>query len=150
MNKFSQKVTYAIMTAVELGLRHGSPPIQAKSIAHNQSIPARFIEHILSALKQAGLVTSLRGAQGGYMLAKEPAETSLAEIVQAMNGSAIHSLNGSSNGQNKTPRTDEALLSGIWQQLQNAELAILRSISLQTLVDQYQALEEKRALMYHI
>ncbi len=150
MDKFSQKVTYAIMTTVELGIRHGSPPIQAKSIAHNQSIPARFIEHILSALKQAGLITSLRGAQGGYTLAKEPAETSLAEIVQAMNGQGIHTLNGSTNGQNKTPRTDDALLSGIWQQLQNAELAILRSISLQTLVDHYQELEKKRTLMYHI
>ncbi len=150
MNKFSQKVTYAIMTAVELGIRYGSAPIQAKSIAHNQSIPSRFIEHVLSALKQAGLVTSLRGAQGGYMLAKEPTETFLAEIVQAMNGPTLHSLNGSTNGQNTTPRTDDALLSGIWQQLQDAELAILRSISLQTLVDHYQELEEKRALMYHI
>ncbi len=150
MNKFPQKVTYAIMTAVELGLRYGTSPIQAKAIAHNQSIPARFIEHILSALKQGGLVTSLRGAQGGYTLNKEPIETSLAEIVQAMNGPAIQTHNGSSNGHRETPRTDDMLLSGIWQQLQDAELAILHSISLQTLMDQYQELEEKRALMYHI
>ena len=150
MERFTQKVTYAIMTSVELGLRYGSSPIQAKAIAHSQSIPARFIEHVLSALKQGGLVTSLRGAQGGYILSKEPAETSLAEIVEAMNGAKTLSLNGSTNGHKETAKTHEVLLSGIWQRLQEAELAILRSISLQTLVDQYQELEEKRALMYHI
>ena len=150
MNKFPQKVTYAILATVELGLRYGSSPVQAKSIAHNQSIPARFIEHVLSALKQAGLVTSLRGAQGGYILSKEPEETTLNEIIQAMNGSTPLSLNGSTNGHRETPRTHDILLSGIWQQLQEAELAILQSISLQALVDQYKKLEEKRALMYHI
>ena len=150
MTKLPQKVTYGIMATVELGLRYDTSPVQAKAIASSQSIPARFIEHVLSDLKQAGLVTSLRGAQGGYSLSKEPAETTLAEIVQAMNGSTPLHLNGSTNGHKVSPRTDEMLLTGIWQQLQDAELAILQSISLQTLVDRYQELEEKRALMYHI
>ncbi|WP_454064095.1 RrF2 family transcriptional regulator [Candidatus Nitrospira salsa] len=150
MKKFSQKVTYAIMATLELGIRYGATPVQAKAIAHNQSIPARFIEHILSALKQAGLVTSHRGAQGGYILSKEPAETSLAEIVQAMDGSTTLQLNGSTNGHQETPNAQDALLSGIWQQLHDAELAILHSISLQTLLDRYQELEDKRVLMYHI
>jgi len=150
MKKFSQKVTYAVMAALELSIRFGTAPVQAKAIAHNQSIPARFIEHILSALKQAGLVTSHRGAQGGYILSKEPSETSLAEIVQAINGSTTGQLNGSTNGHQDTPNAHDALLSGIWQQLHDAELAILHSISLQTLLDQYQELEDKRVLMYHI
>ncbi|WP_447969559.1 RrF2 family transcriptional regulator [Nitrospira sp. M1] len=151
MKKFSQKVTYAIMATLELGIRYGTSPVQAKAIAHNQSIPARFVEHILSALKQAGLVTSHRGAQGGYILRKEPSDTSLAEIVQAINGSTpSFNNNGSTNGHQEMPNAHDALLSGIWQQLHDAELAILRSISLQTLVEQYQELEDKRVLMYHI
>ncbi len=151
MAKFPLKVTYAVLTTVELGLRHGpaSIPTQAKAIAHNQSIPSRFIEQILSALKQAGLVTSLRGAQGGYRLSKEPAETSLADIVEAVSGSTSPS-NEITNGHKETGNLHEELLSGIWQRLQDAELAILRSISLQSLVDQYQKLEEKRVVMYHI
>lgn len=152
MTKLPQKVTYAIMATVELGLRYNTSPVQAKAIAHSQSIPTRFIEHVLSALKQAGLVTSLRGAQGGYTLSKTPEETTLAEIVQAMNGALPRHLNvnGSTNGHQDEPQIDELLLAGIWQQLQDAELAILQSISLQNLVDRYQELEEKRVPMYHI
>ena len=150
MTQFSQKLRYAVMTAVELGLRYETSPVQAKSIAHSQAIPARFIEHVLSGLKQAGLVTSQRGAQGGYTLSREPGEVSLAEIVQAMNGPTRHTLNGSTNGQPKTSNAYEELLSDILEQLHDAELAILRSISLQTLIDQYRELEEKSILMYHI
>ncbi|MCA9473670.1 MAG: Rrf2 family transcriptional regulator [Nitrospira sp.] len=137
-----------MMTTVELGLRHSTSPVQAKSIAQSQAIPARFIEHVLSGLKQAGLVTSQRGAQGGYILSKEPGEISLAEIVKAMNGTTRQTLNGSINGHPKNAH--EELLSDIFDRLHHAELAILRSISLQSLVDQYQDLEDKRALMYHI
>jgi Rrf2 family protein len=127
--------------------------MQAKVIAKRQAIPFRFVEQILSALKQAGIVTSLRGAQGGYSLTKEPDQTSLAEIVQAMKGGTSlfsPSSNGLSEGYLETRRNHEALLSGIWENIQSAELEILRSISLETLVEQYQQLAEERTLMYHI
>ena len=86
-------------------------------------------------------MTSQRGPQGGYVLSNEPVEISLAEIVQAMNGPTRQILNGSTNGQPKTSNAHEELLSDILDQLHDAELAILRSISLQTLIDQYRELE---------
>ena len=153
MAKFPLKITYAIVTVLELALNREHTPLQAKLIAQRQGIPARFIEQILQGLKQAGIVSSLRGAQGGYSLSQEPVHISLADIVHAMNGpsaSPVSSLNGSSNGHPNTRKISETLLSGIWQKIQSAELAILSSVSLQTLVDQYQQLEDERALMYHI
>ena len=153
MTKLPLKVTYAIVAALELALNQDSAPVQAKLIAQRQGIPARFIEQILQALKQAGIVSSLRGAQGGYSLNHEPVHISLADIVLAMNGpsaSPAASLNGSSNGHPEARKIPETLLSGIWQKIQAAELAILSSVSLQTLLEQYQQLEHERALMYHI
>ncbi len=153
MTKFPIKITYGIVALLELALNRGNSPLQAKLIAQRQEIPARFIEQILQALKQAGIVSSLRGAQGGYSLSQHPADISLADIVRAMNGpsgSPIHSSNGSSNGHGSPRKIQEGLLSEIWQQIQSAELAILSSVSLQTLVDQYQRLEQQRSLMYHI
>ncbi len=153
MTKFPLKITYGIVALLELALNRESTPLQAKLIAQRQEIPARFIEQILQALKQSGIVRSLRGAQGGYSLSQNPADISLADIVQAMNGpsvSPVASPNGSSNGHGNPRKIQETLLSDIWQKIQSAELAILSSVSLQTLVDQYQRLEHQRSLMYHI
>ena len=153
MTKFPIKITYGIIALLELALNRENTPLQAKLIAQRQEIPARFIEQILQALKQAGIVNSLRGAQGGYSLSQDPANISLADIVQAMNGpsaSAVASTNGSSNGHGTPRKIQEMLLFDIWQKIQSAELAILSSVSLQTLVDQYQRLEHQRSLMYHI
>jgi Rrf2 family cysteine metabolism transcriptional repressor len=153
MNKFPVKITYGIVALLELALNRENTPLQAKLIAKRQEIPARFIEQILQALKQAGIVSSLRGAQGGYSLIQDPAAISLADIVQAMNGASASPgsiAEGSSNGHAKPRKIQETLLSDIWHKIQFAELAILRSVSLQTLVDQYRRLEHERGLMYHI
>ena len=153
MTKFPIKITYGIVALLELALNRESTPLQAKLIAQRQEIPARFIEQILQALKQAGIVRSLRGAQGGYSLSQNPIDISLADIVQAMNGpsaSPATSTNGSTNGHGHSRKIQDTLLSDIWQQIQSAELAILSSVSLQTLVDQYQRLEHQHSLMYHI
>ena len=86
MTKFPIKITYGIAALLELALNRENTPLQAKVIAQRQEIPARFIEQILQALKQAGVVRSLRGAQGGYSLTQDPGDISLANIVEAMNG----------------------------------------------------------------
>lgn len=153
MIRFPFKVKYAIMGAVELATHFGNAPMQAKVIAQRQGIPYRFIEHILYAMKQAGLLVSHRGAQGGYSLARSPAMISLADIVQAVGGinqqetSANHA---SGNGEQWQRNGMEAVLNEIQHQLQETELEILRSISLQTLVEKYRRAEAIDALMFHI
>ena len=85
MNRHPIKVTYAIMATIELARHNRTMPIQAKAIAARQGIPSRFIEQILQGLKQAGIVRSLRGAQGGYTLVQDPSQITLAELVNSMN-----------------------------------------------------------------
>ena len=152
MNKFPIKVTYGIMAAIELAKQDRSIPLQAKIIAQRQGIPSRFIEQILQHLKQAGIIRSLRGAQGGYTLAQHPSQISLADLVNSMNGWATEPLHqhGPTNGHSESRQVPNVLLSNIWQQVQEAEQAVLRGISLQKLVEQYETLETQRCLMYHI
>ena len=153
MSKFPIKITYGVVALLELALNRDNTPLQAKLIAQRQGIPSRFIEQILQALKQAGIVSSLRGAQGGYSLSQDPADITLAHIVQAMNGptgSSAGLTNGSANGQRAPRKIQETLLFDIWEKIQVAELAILRSVSLQTLAERYQRLDHQRSLMYHI
>src|SRR5437899_389467 len=84
--RVSLKATYGIMASIDLAIQGGNIPVQSKAIARRQAIPVRFLEQVLHAMKQAGLVDSVRGAQGGYVLAKVPSEISLAEIVEALDG----------------------------------------------------------------
>ena len=152
MNKFPIKVTYGIMATIELARQDRAIPLQAKVIAKRQGIPSRFIEQILQHLKQAGIVRSLRGAQGGYTLAQHPSQISLADLVNSMNGSVSEPplKNLPANGHPESRQVPNALLSSIWQQVQEAEQAVLRVISIQKLLEQYQKLETQHGVMYHI
>jgi Rrf2 family transcriptional regulator, cysteine metabolism repressor len=152
MHKLPVKVTYAIMATIELAKQDGSIPLQAKVIARRQGLPARFIEQILQRLKQAGIVRSLRGSQGGYTLAQDPRQISLADLVNSMNGSEAKPLiqNWPAHGHPESHHVPNALLSEIWQQVEEAEQAVLRVISIEKLVEQYQKLETQHGVMYHI
>lgn len=151
MNRFPIKVSYGIMATIELARHDRSTPLQAKAIATRQGIPSRFIEQVLQGLKQAGLVKSLRGAQGGYTLAQDPNEITLAELVNSMNGKdATSSATKESLGHGASRGASNSILIDIWAQVQEAEQAVLRVISLQSLVEQHQKLESQRSLMYHI
>lgn len=153
MARLSLKVTYAIRGAMELAFHFGGAPLQAKVIAQRQAVPYRFIEQILHTMKQAGLLVSHRGAQGGYSLARPPWDISLADIVQAVNGIQDHEPSAtpwSPNGHGNEQNGMAVVLSEIQQQLKNAEQAILQSITLQTLVDRYRQHEPVGALMFHI
>ena len=84
--RVSAKVDYAVRAGAELAAAAGEGPVKGDHIATAQKIPLKFLENILLDLKHAGLVQSQRGAEGGYWLAKDPAEISLADVIRAVEG----------------------------------------------------------------
>lgn len=148
--KVSLRSTYGIMAAVDLAMQNGSAPIQAKSIARRQGIPARFLEQVLHAMKRAGLVSSLRGAQGGYVLSKKASELSVAEILEALDGPFLPVAG--LNGQNHLRHSGKsnALLAKVWDRVYKAERQVLEAITVEELAGQQRQLEQQRTLMYHI
>jgi len=101
-------------------------------------------------MKKAGLVSSLRGAQGGYVLSKKPSELSIAEILDALDGPflAVAGLNGQ-NPLRPMPKSD-VLLAKVWNRVYEAERHVLEAITVEELAGQQRQLEEQRTLMYHI
>ena len=149
--RVSLKATYGIMASIDLAIQNGNVPIQSKAIARRQAIPVRFLEQVLHAMKQAGLVESVRGAQGGYILAKVPSELSLAEIIEALDGPLTSPKQSNPLHRRLSGRTPfDSLLCDIWAQVRHAELGVLSAVTLKDLVDRHQQLEQERALMYHI
>lgn len=147
--KVSLRATYGIMAAVDLAMQAGTTPVQAKSIARRQAIPSRFLEQVLHAMKKAGLVASQRGAQGGYVLSKKPSEVSVVEILEALDGPLLASIQ---NGRSPSRRSSkpELLLGKVWEQVHQAERHVLEAVTVEELAEQQRIIEQQRTLMYHI
>ncbi len=83
--QISAKADYAVRALVELAA-HAGGPVKGDRLAAAQEIPPKFLEAILAQLRQAGLLHSRRGAEGGYWLAWPPAEIRLADVIRAVDG----------------------------------------------------------------
>jgi Rrf2 family cysteine metabolism transcriptional repressor len=84
--KLSKKSEYGLRALLELTLAHGMATLQRQDIAARQHIPIEFLEQILLALKRAGLLSSRRGAKGGYTLIKQPKDISLGHVIRILDG----------------------------------------------------------------
>ncbi len=84
--KLSTKTRYGTRILIELALYENNNAMQASKISANQKIPAKYLEQLLRLLKQAGFVNSVRGPKGGHLLAKEPNQISLGQIVRLFEG----------------------------------------------------------------
>ena len=89
---FSTKAEYGVRLMVELGRRAGAAgpdaaePVALAAVAESELLPLSYLEHLVAKLRHAGLVTSVRGAHGGYRLAKAPEEIAMLDVVEALEG----------------------------------------------------------------
>jgi Rrf2 family transcriptional regulator, cysteine metabolism repressor len=83
---FSTKAEYGVRLMVELGRQPGSAPISLSAVAEAERLPLSYMEHLVAKLRKAGLVTSTRGAHGGYRLAKPAEEITMDAVVEALEG----------------------------------------------------------------
>lgn len=133
--RVSAKAEYACVAMIELARSYGEPqPVRVKAIADAHGIPQRFLVQILLQLKGAGLVQSVRGAAGGYQLAKQPKAISLATVIQVID-SAL-------------PARPTALIAdsspavravrSVWKEIHSEEQRILEECTLAELVRRLQ------------
>src|SRR5436190_12051566 len=84
---FSTKAEYGVRVLVELARRGGTSPVPLTEIAEANGLPLAYLEHLVARLRKAELVESRRGARGGYLLARPADEITMAEVVEALEGS---------------------------------------------------------------
>jgi Rrf2 family transcriptional regulator, cysteine metabolism repressor len=83
---FSTKAEYGVRVMAHLAKRNGSEPVSLSAIADAEGLPLAYLEHLVARLRKAELVSSTRGAHGGYSLARTPDTITMAEIVRALEG----------------------------------------------------------------
>ncbi|MCC9088033.1 MULTISPECIES: cysteine metabolism transcriptional regulator CymR [Bacillus] len=84
--KISTKGRYGLTIMIELAKKHGEGPTSLKSIAQNNNLSEHYLEQLVSPLRNARLVKSIRGAYGGYVLAHEPNEITAGDIIRVLEG----------------------------------------------------------------
>jgi Rrf2 family protein len=83
---FSTKAEYGVRLLVELGRRGNAAPVALATVAEAETLPLSYLEHLVAKLRAAELVSSTRGAHGGYRLARPAAEITMLEVVEALEG----------------------------------------------------------------
>jgi Rrf2 family protein len=116
--RVSAKADYAIRAMVELAAA-GDGPIKADRISQTQEIPIKFLENIMSDLRNAGLVRSQRGTEGGYWLARPAPEINLAQVIRAVDG-PLASVRGR--------RSEEVTYEGSAESLRDVWIAVRASL----------------------
>jgi len=86
MLSITSKSPYAVLALAELGHRAGADPVPIGELARQREVPVQFLEQLFATLRRAGIVSSQRGVKGGYRFARDPAEVTVLEIVELLDG----------------------------------------------------------------
>lgn len=125
--RVSAKADYAIRAMVELAAA-GDGPVKAERLAQAQAIPLKFLENIMTDLRQSGLVRSQRGTEGGYWLAKPAKGISLADVIRAVEG-PLANVRGSAAEELEYAGSAEPL-QAVWVAVRASLRSVLETVTL--------------------
>ena len=132
--KLSTKGRYGVKAMVDLAINYGKNPISIKSISSRQNISEYYLEQLFSVLRKAELIKSIRGSSGGYILAKDPKEITVYQILEVLEGPIEISTCLESDGCNNI---DCCATRIVWKKIKDSIDSVTTSITLQDIVDDY-------------
>ncbi len=131
--KLSTRSRYGVRLILELAMNYDKGPVQLNTIAKNQDISEKYLGQLVIQLKSAGVITAVRGKNGGYLLSKEPRNLTLREVIEKLEGDLclVECMTGAVNCE----RTDFCITRDIWRELSLRMVEYLDSVTMQDLVD---------------
>ncbi|MGB8226389.1 MAG: Rrf2 family transcriptional regulator [Sedimentisphaerales bacterium] len=142
--KISTRTRYGMRALLELALAYGAGPLQIKAIAERQNISNKYLEQLIAIIKTAGLVRSIRGPHGGYVLAKPPQDIKLSNIFKALEGPVL--TVECVEDKNACEQYADCITRRLWIEVNDAVLNVLDNKTLYDLVE----MAEKEKLNYQI
>lgn len=141
--KISTKCRYGIRALVEIAKNPSSDPMTRNTIAKKQEIPDSYLENILIALKHGNIVTSIRGAGGGFVLSRPPEEINLLDVYEVLQGSI--SLLDCVDCPEVCDRSKDCVVRPVWLEMQEAQKEVLKNKSIKDLIELERIAEEAKS-----
>jgi len=146
----SQKCRYALRAILELAKQFNAGSLKVAVIAKAQDIPPRFLEVILSELKQGGFVESRRGNEGGYLLLRSPRKLSVGEVMRFVEGPIGPVASGDGAAGNRYRSSSDVVFQSMWRSAEKALSDIYDGTTFQNLIEEEARVRGQEALSYAI
>jgi Rrf2 family cysteine metabolism transcriptional repressor len=146
--KISTKGRYGLRALVDMAVYTGKENIVLGSIAERQNISIKYLEQVFSQLRKADIVKSIKGAQGGYVLSDKPSNIKVGTILRALEGDLI--ITDEDENENLLGSIPFCIKNIVWDKLNENINAIVDSITLEDLAENYKNLNSAEMSMYYI
>lgn len=147
--KISTKGRYGLRAMVDLVVYSAGGHISLKSIAERQNISEGYLEQVFSTLRKAGLINSIKGAQGGYAIADRPDKITVGNVLRALEGN-LSVIDDKSMDEKTNDKIEDCIRQKVWSIINASIDDVVDSITLEDLMNEYKKMTNKEAPMYYI
>ncbi|MDD4334214.1 MAG: Rrf2 family transcriptional regulator [Desulfotomaculaceae bacterium] len=128
--RLSTRGHYGLKAMFDLAQNYGSGPISLRTVAERQNLSDHYLEQLIAMLRKAGLVKSMRGAKGGYFLAREPSEIRVGDVIRTLEGpiAPVHCVSEIDPG--NCNKADYCITRTVWERVRDGIAGVLDSITL--------------------
>ncbi len=147
--KISTKGRYGLRAMLDLAVYAKGDHVALGSIAERQNISMNYLEQVFATLRKAGLVKSIKGAQGGYILAYDPSEITVGSVLRVLEGNL--SVIDEAAYSNLSPNSIQYCIKlHVWEKMNDSLNQVVDGITLENLVENYKKLNGQSSMMYYI
>ncbi|NLM05032.1 MAG: Rrf2 family transcriptional regulator [Clostridiales bacterium] len=148
--KLSTKGRYGLKAMLDLAIRYGNGPIPLKTIAERQGLSDHYLEQLIAVLRKSGLVKSVRGAQGGYMLTTSPKNITVGDIIRTLEGPLAPAECVIEEDPAYCKKADYCVTKVVWEKIRDSVNEVIDSITLQDMLDDYEKMKSQNNYMFYI
>jgi len=141
--KITTKGRYGLRALIDLAQYSEIEPVSINSIANRQGISERYLEQLMTLLKKAGIIKSIRGAGGGYVLAKEMEDISVGDVLRALEGSLEPVECAAFNEEDSCQAAGGCVTKYVWQKINESINQTVNEISIKQLVEESKTVGNK-------
>ncbi|MEI6602958.1 MAG: Rrf2 family transcriptional regulator [Clostridia bacterium] len=146
--KLSTKGRYGLRAIVDMAVYSNGEHVSINSIAERQGISANYLEQVFSTLRKAGLIKSIKGAQGGYSLARKPKEMTIGEIIRALEGDLA--IVDEADPSDADSMMKKVIKTSVWDRMNQSLNQVVDGITVADLVEDYKKMTMTDQVMYYI
>ncbi len=138
--KLSTRGRYGLKAMFQLALHYGEGPISLKNVASEQNISENYLEQLVAKLRKEELLESVRGAQGGYMLAKAPDEITVGDVLRVLEGDMAPADCILDSELHKCSREEECVTKSVWLKIRDSIDEVIDTITLKDMIEEHNKL----------